>query len=123
MTTLPKPMAFDGAVTVDLRTRELVVKPAQSVRAYAKYLWSQGHRTMLDDHHTRRIYGHPTVWAHGNGQQLGYGPPDDAGGLRFRFYPGDPNYKALVSTPGLHATIVVDRATSHILRGRGVRSR
>jgi hypothetical protein len=31
--------------------------------------------------------------------------------MRFRFSPGDPNYKKLVATPGLSATIVVDRGS------------
>jgi hypothetical protein len=44
--------------------------------------------------------------------------PGDAETLRFRFSPGDPNYRRLVSTPGLTATVVVDRATSHIMSVR-----
>jgi hypothetical protein len=69
-------------------------------------------------------------WANGAGQRrIAYGLPGDDGTMRFQFAPGDPNYSKLVSTPGLTARIVVDRATSHIMsvrfhgrrrRGRGV---
>jgi hypothetical protein len=41
--------------------------------------------------------------------------------LRFRFYPGHPNYAALVGTPGLAARIALDRTTGRItvwFRGR-----
>jgi hypothetical protein len=44
--------------------------------------------------------------------------PGDDGSLRFRFYAGDPNYKRLVSPPGLRATVVVDRASSQIMSVR-----
>ena len=44
--------------------------------------------------------------------------PSGTGGVGFRFYRGDPDYKALVTTPGLSASIVVDRGTSHILSVR-----
>lgn len=46
-----------------------------------------------------------------------YGLPGD-GTMRFRFPLRDPNYKKLVATPGLSATMVVDRASSHIMRVR-----
>jgi len=35
--------------------------------------------------------------------------------VAFQFRRGDPAYRALVSTPGLSAVVVVDRATSRIL--------
>jgi hypothetical protein len=42
--------------------------------------------------------------------------------MRFQFRVGDPTHRELVSTPGLRVTVVVDRATSHIIgvafRGR-----
>ena len=46
--------------------------------------------------------------------QIAPGLPEDDGSLRFRFHVGDPVYKKLVSTPGLTATIVVDRGTRRI---------
>jgi hypothetical protein len=73
---------------------------------------------------SRRGGGHsrPTPWADGNGaSQICYGIPDRDGSLRFRFYPGHPNYAALVGTPGLAARIALDRTTGRItvwFRGR-----
>jgi hypothetical protein len=66
---------------------------------------------------SRRGGGHsrPTPWADGNGaSQICYGIPDRDGSLRFRFYPGHPNYKTLVSTPGLTARIALDRSNGRI---------
>ena len=58
----------------------------------------------------------PTVWAAGAGQdRICFGLPGDDGTMRFRFSLRDPVYKKLVSTPGLAATIVVDRSSSHIM--------
>lgn len=60
------------------------------------------------DHESRRR------WA----RRIAYGLPGDDGTMRFRFSPGDPNDKKLVATPGLSATIVVDRGSSHIMSVR-----
>jgi len=61
----------------------------------------------------------PTLWAHRAGKdKIVYGLPGDDGTMRFRFPLRDPNYKKLVATPGLSATIVVDCASSHILSVR-----
>jgi hypothetical protein len=121
---LPRPLAADGGVTIDARERALVVRPARSTRAYAKVLWSEGVRAQAEAAASGRYAGPPTVWASGGGEtKIAYGlPGDDGTSMRFRFSPGDPVYKKLVSMPGLRATIVVDRASSNILgvtfRGR-----
>jgi hypothetical protein len=61
------------------------------------------------------------VWAHGAGRrQIVRDVPGDGGTVRFRFPCGEPAYRELVGAPGLSATVVVDRATGHIL---GVRFR
>ena len=63
--------------------------------------------------------GPPTIWASGGGEyKIAYGLPAGCDALAFRFSPGDPTYRRLVSTPGLRATIVIDRATSRILNVR-----
>jgi hypothetical protein len=110
---LPRPLAADGAVTIDARERALVVRPAPGARAYAKVLWAEGVRQAGAA--ASRFAGPPTVWAAGGGEsKIAYGLPEgDA--LKFRFGRGDPVYKKLVSTPGLRATFVVDRARSQIL--------
>jgi hypothetical protein len=97
---MPRPLAADGAVTIDARERTLVVKPAGHARAYAKVLRSEGHRAQLEDQQAM-IPRAPTVWAHGAGQdKIVYGLPGADGTLRFRFSLGDPVYRKLVSTPG-----------------------
>ena len=56
------------------------------------------------------------MWAHGSGQdKIRFGLPGDDGTMRFRFAPDDTNYSKLVATPGLAATIVVDRESSDIM--------
>jgi hypothetical protein len=110
-----RPLAADGAVTIDAGERTLVVRPARDARGYAKVLWSEGVRAQAES--AASIYGEaPTVWASGGGQsKVAYGLPAGGDALKFRFTRGDPVYKKLVSTPGLRATIVVDRESSQIL--------
>ena len=115
---MPRPLAADGAVTIDARQRTLVVRPTRDARGYAKALGSEGHRAQVEG--LKTMGGPvPTVWAAGCGQsKIAYGLPGDDGTLRFRFPVGDPSYKKLVATPGLSATIVVDRGSSHIMSVR-----
>jgi hypothetical protein len=112
---LPRPLAADGAVTIDHRERALVVRPARDARSYAKVLWAEGVRAQAE-----AASGYagdaPTVWAAGGGQsKVAYGLPAGGDALKFRFGRGDPVYQKLVSTPGLRATFVVDRGSSQIL--------
>jgi Type II/IV secretion system protein len=60
----------------------------------------------------------PRCASGGGESKIAYGQPGAGDVLKFRFSPGDPNYKQLVSTPCLRATIVVDRDTSHIMSVR-----
>jgi hypothetical protein len=114
-----RPLAFDGQVAIDVGERTLVVRPARDARGLAKALWGEGVRAQVESER-RGFYGTaPTVSAAGAGQaQIALGLPGDDGTIRFRFSRGDPNYQKLVSTPGLTATIVVDRSSSHIMRVR-----
>jgi hypothetical protein len=60
-----RPLAVDGAVTIDAGERTLVVEPARDARGYAKVLWSEGHRAQVESQR-KGIHGTaPTVWAHG----------------------------------------------------------
>ena len=117
MTSAPllRPLAADGAVTVDAGQRALVVRPAPGARAYAKVLWAEGVRAQAG-----AASGYagdaPTVWASGGGgSKIAYGLPAGGDALEFRFGRGDSVYQKLVSTPGLRATFVVDRGSSQIL--------
>jgi hypothetical protein len=118
---LPRPLLFDGTVRIDARERELVVRPAAHARGLAKYYWAETVRTMAE-----KPYGSldplPTPWASDAGSdRISYGLPGRDGALRFRFYPGHPNYKTLVTTPGLMARIALDRTSGRIsvtFRGR-----
>lgn len=67
-TGLPRPLAADGAVTVDARERALVVRPAPDARAYVKVLWSEGVRAQAEAAASRYPGAAPTVWASGGGQ-------------------------------------------------------
>ena len=111
-----RPLAADGAVTVDAGSRTLVVRPARDARGLAKVLWAEGRRAQVESQR-RGIHGTaPTVWAAGAGQdKIRFGLPGHDGTMRFGFSLRDPSYKKLVSTSGLAATIVVDRESSHIL--------
>lgn len=111
MTSAPllRPLAADGAVTIDARERALVVRPPRDARSYAKVLWSEGVRAQAEA-------AAPTVWASAcGGSKVTYGLPAGGDALEFRFGRGDPVYQKLVSTPGLRATFVVDRGSSQIL--------
>jgi hypothetical protein len=50
------------------------------------------------------------LWAHGAGaRDIARGIPETTGNeLRFRFACGDPNFRALVSQPGLSARIAIN---------------
>ena len=116
---LPRPLAADGAVTIDARERALVVRPAPGARAYAKVLWAEGVRAQAGAAASRYAGDAPTVWASACGQsKFTFGLPAGGDALKFRFGRGDPVYKKLVGTPGLRATFVVDRGSSQILSVR-----
>jgi hypothetical protein len=114
---LPRPLATDGTVAIDPRTRTLTVKPAPDARAYAKVLWAEGVRAQAE---APGYHGPPTVWANGGGEtKIAHGVPTASGdALTFHFHPGHPQYTRLVGTPGLRAVIVVDRGSSRILSVR-----
>jgi hypothetical protein len=92
----------------------LIVKPAEA-GGYAALLWRQGYRALMQAEQYGRC-GAPLVWAHGPGRrEIAGGVPGEGGALRFTFPRGESTYKQLVSTPGLRAIVVVDRATSRIM--------
>jgi hypothetical protein len=112
---LPQMMLFDGTVRIDAAERELVVRPASTARPWARVLWDETVRTMVEQ--SRRGGGHslPTPWASGAGRdQIRYGIPDRDGSLKFRFHRGEGVYKTLVGTPGLRARIALDRSNGRI---------
>jgi hypothetical protein len=108
-----RPLIYDGTVTVDLHARELVVRPSSNTRPLAKVLWDQ----MVEDLRSRSWVTRPrTPWAHGNGErQIAYDLPSDGNTLRFRFPPGDPKYRALVSRPGLAARVAVNLVNGEVI--------
>jgi hypothetical protein len=110
-----RPMAAPGVVTVDVRERALIVRPAADADGLAKVLWAVGVRAQVK---AASSYASdvPTVWASGGGQdKIAFGLPAGSDALKFQFHSGHPQYTKLVGTPGLRATIVVDRETSQIL--------
>jgi hypothetical protein len=117
-----RPLAADGAVTIDAAERTLVVKPAKDADGYARLLWRAGHRAGRRLAMRVRRLSADRVGQRCRATKDRLRLPGDDGTMRFHFPPGDPNYRKLVSTPGLTATIVVDRENSHILgvsfRGR-----
>lgn len=117
-TRTPNPLAADGVVVKDADARALVVKPATV--GYAALLWREGHRALVEAEAAGNIRtSPPIVWGlDPRRREIARGRPGPAGTLRFTFPTGDPAYKQLVSTPFLHATVVVDRATSRIMNVR-----
>jgi hypothetical protein len=111
-TTLPRPLIDDGHVTNDLFTRTLTVGPAPHASGTAKLLWRDAVRALDGPAGFAR-----TPWANGAGQsQVAHGlQTDDGAALEFRFHRWHPQYKQLVSTPGLRARIALDRATGQII--------
>jgi hypothetical protein len=108
---LPNPRAVDGAVVLDLAARIATVVPTET--GFPAMLWRRGIEKM-----GRGGYGAPTVWAHGLGhQQIAHGQPE-GGALKFVFHKGDAAWPDLVGTPGLAATVVVDREAGTILSVR-----
>ena len=68
MSGIPRPLAADGAVTIDANARTLVVRPAKDARGLAKVLWSEGVRAQPESAAARYVGDAPTVWASGGGQ-------------------------------------------------------
>jgi hypothetical protein len=99
----------------------VTVSPATHARGYAKVLWRETVRTMAEDSKAGR-QSVPTPWADGAGRdQIRFGVPDRDRSLKFRFHTGEEIYSTLVSTPGLHARIALDRTSGRIsvmFRGR-----
>ena len=107
--TLP----IDGAVYNDIGERVLVVSLPDKATGFEMW-WRQGHQTLQ---RTERDRTGPTVWADGAGQrQIAFGLPGENATLRFHFPVSNGNtaYAALVSKPGLVATVEVDRDKAQI---------
>jgi hypothetical protein len=113
----PRPLLCDGVVTIDSRARALTVRPAADASATAKLLWRDGVRAQARA-------DSKTVWANGAGEsRVAFGLPTADNALEFRFHVGDPVYRELVSSPGLHARIAVDRANPRTIIGVTFRAR
>lgn len=115
---LPRPLAADAVVRIDAAARDLVVAPSADARGLVKLLWRDGVAAVAGS--SDRRGGPPTVWADAtvDGRRVGqvaHGVPGAGNTLRFHFHPGHPEYSKLVATPGLRATIVVDRGAGHVL--------
>jgi hypothetical protein len=111
---VPEPLAADATVVSHRDEPTLIVKPAPG-SGYAALLWPEGHQALMEDEEAGR-YGALSVWAHGAGRrEIARGHPAAGGSLRFKFRPGDPNYRKLVREPGPSAIVTVDRKTSSIL--------
>jgi hypothetical protein len=88
----------------------------RGVIKFERLLWRQGYQALVAAEESGWLTATQTVWAGAAGSdRVAFGVPGDGGTLRFHFQPGEPAYQALVSTPGLTATVVVDRGTSRIM--------
>jgi hypothetical protein len=112
----PPAARVDGVVTNDAAARTLVVRLSERAEGYARLLWREGHRALMEAEANGFRTGAPTLWASAPGSyQIAHGLRGENGTLRFHFQPGEPAYQKLVSKPGLTATVVLDRETSHTL--------
>jgi hypothetical protein len=94
----------------------LVVRLSENAEGYARLLWRQGYLALVKAEESGRRTGPPTVWTGAPGSdRVAFAVSGDRQTLRFYFEPGEPAYQKLVSKPGLTATVVLDRETSHIL--------
>ena len=86
-----------------------LAKPAQTPAFWRRRYGARGIARV--ESQRKGIHGTaPTVWAAGAGQaKIVYGLAGDHDTMRFRFPLRDPNYKKLVATRGLAATIGLGR--------------
>jgi hypothetical protein len=113
---VPRPLAVDGVVANDAAVRTLVVRLSENAGGYARLLWRQGYGALVKAEESGWHTGPPAVWAGApGGDRVAFAVPGDGLTLRFHFQPGEPVYQKLVSKPGLTATVVLDRETSHFL--------
>jgi hypothetical protein len=106
----PDPLVAAGSVSTVPDARTLVVRPAEPHGQVGR-IWSWGCEELADGEA-------PDVWAVDarRKRQLAPGRPGGDGSLRFSF--SDATYNKLVGTPGLRASILVDRGNGWIMNVR-----
>jgi len=117
--TLPMPTTIDAVVEIDIAARTLVVRLPVHVDGYKRLLWRQAHENLVRLEQTAGRVDVPTLWGSAPGlEQVGVALPVAGQGLQFRFLPGEPVFRELVSVPGLAATVEADVSLRHFLAVR-----
>ena len=116
---LPMPTTIDAVVETDIAARTLVVKLPVHVDGYKRLLWRQAHENLVRLEQSAGRVDVPTVWASAPGrEQIGFALPVAGQALQFRFLPGEPVFRELVSAPGLVASVEADVSARHFLSVR-----
>ena len=117
--TLSMPTTIDAVVEIDIAARTLVVKLPVHVDGYKRLLWRQAHENLVRLEQSAGRVDVPTLWGSTrSAQQIGFALPVAGQALQFRFLPGEPVFRELVSAPGLAASVEADVSLRHFLAVR-----
>jgi hypothetical protein len=116
---LPQPHEATGVVSNDLANRTLTVKLSDQANGYTRLLWREAFRALRASEEGGWRAGSSTVYASTpQAFQVAHataGSADFGGMLNFCFAPGVEAYTKLISSPGLTATVWIDRGTSRFI--------
>lgn len=123
---VPEPHVAVGVVENDPPSRTLSVRLSELEAGYGRLLYRQAHQALRQAEESAGP--HRTVWASAPGSlRVAFAVPGDFGVLLFNFPVGIDAYQERVGidayqerlgTPGLAATVVLDRETCRILNVR-----
>jgi hypothetical protein len=120
-TRLPSPMAVVSVVSSIISERVLVVRIADNESGYARLTWKTAYQALKSAEESGWSRNAPTVWAStdksDNAAFAVAGDPVFGGLLKFTFA-GEAAYSQylrLVATPGLTASVMLDRETHQFL--------
>jgi hypothetical protein len=118
-TPLPQPHEAAGVVSNDLGSRCSTVKLSDTANGYTRLLWREAFQALQRSEEGGWRNGHPTVYASTPGAyHVAHAVAGDAafgGMLNFAFQPGEAEYTKLIGSPGLTATLWIDRASHRFI--------
>jgi hypothetical protein len=110
---LPQPHEATGVVSNDVSNRTLTVKLSDQANGYTKLLWREAFRALRSSEEGGWRNSHSTVYASTpQAYQVAHataGNADFGGMLKFAFSPSEQAYTKLIGSPGLTATVWIDR--------------
>jgi hypothetical protein len=116
-TKLPSPFGCVGVVSNDLAQRVLTVRISDNESGYGRLLWREAFQALRRSEEAG-IHGRSVVWASTpDAFQVAPVTAGDnifGGLLKFAFY-GKETYTKLISSPGLTATVFIDRESHRFI--------